>query len=152
MMARVFCDAVIGAFRSDPLVVVDLGARGEVDADLLELAPAVTVIGFEPDKVEAERLAGQPAGPWHARRILPYAIGGKTGPAILHAPKEPEGASLLAHNTALIEEFGHEGLHRTLKQVPIDAMTLDDAAAQAGHQSRLPQDRHRRRRARRAQR
>lgn len=130
-MTKVFTDRLLHAFRDAPLVVVDLGARGGLDEDLLALAPAAIAIGFEPDADEARRLAAAPAGPWKARRMVPYAIGGITGLAKLHIPAAPEAASLLAHNPAMIEAFGHTSLHKTLRAVEVEVRTLDDVAADA---------------------
>lgn len=134
-MARIqdiFSAQLLAPFRDDPLVIIDLGARGSLDADMLALAPIASVIGFEPDAEEARRLAAAPPGPWKSQKVLPYAIAGKKGPATLHAPREPEGASLLKHNEAMIEEFGHEGLHRTLRTFAIEALTLDDIKSGSG--------------------
>lgn len=130
-MSETFPKALLEVLGDDPLVVVDLGARGGFDEDLLELAPGVIAIGFEPDTEEAQRLDGEPKGPWLQRRTLPYAIAGQSGPAKLHVPREPAAASLLHHNPDMIEDFGHEGLHRTLKQIPIEALTLDDVSTEA---------------------
>jgi len=131
-MTDVFTKRLLDALSPSPLIVVDLGARGGLDEDLLALAPAVVAVGFEPDAEEARRLAGTPIGPWKERRILPYAIGGATGSAKLHIPASPEGASLLPHNPAMLEAFGHAALHRTLREVEVDVRTLDDVADEAG--------------------
>lgn len=128
----IFSDRVIAAAGVDPLVVLDLGARGAVDDDLLALAPAVSIIGFEPDPEEAARLAALPKGPWRELRILPFAIGRARGLATLHVPREPAGASLLPHNAAMIEQFGLEALHRTVKKIPIEGLSLDDLESEAG--------------------
>lgn len=106
--------------------VADLGARGGLDEDLLAIAWATHAIGFEPDAAEARRLseAGDPR--WEKVTILPYAIAGHTGPAILYVPESPQGASLLRHNAGMTEYFGYENLHVDQREVPIDAYTLDD--------------------------
>lgn len=113
------------------ITMLDLGARGGVDQDLVGLAPAVVAIGFEPDPDEAERLQRSGKGPWLELRILPFAIGGKTGLTTLYIPGNGEGASLLSHNKALIAEFGHVVLHETIRQIPVSAITLDDLAAES---------------------
>ena len=128
----IFPAAVVAAIKDDPIVLIDLGARGGLDEDLLPLASSVRSIGFEPDADEAKRLDSAAKGPWLEQRVLPYAIGGVRGPATLHVPREPEGASLRRHNEAMIELFGHEGLHRTLREFPTEVLTLDDLDSEAG--------------------
>jgi FkbM family methyltransferase len=114
------------------ITALDLGARGGVNEDIAALTPATVMIGFEPDQAESKRLQAADKGRWLELRILPYAIGGSTGPATLYVPRNPEGASLLPHNGALVDEFGHVALHHTVKQIPVAAVTLDFLASDQG--------------------
>jgi FkbM family methyltransferase len=112
-----------------PLTLVDLGARGALDEDLMPLASVTHAIGFEPDQAEAARLS-RATGPWRQMTILPYAVGGTDGPGTLHVPAANVGASLLPHNESMIEEFGHEALHRTTARIPVRTRTLDGLLAE----------------------
>lgn len=107
------------------LCVADLGARGGLDEDMLSIAWASEVIGFEPDPEEAARLskAGDPR--WHKVTVLPYAIGGTSGPAVLHVPESSLGASLLRHNATMLDAFGYDNLHVDKTEIPVTVHTLD---------------------------
>lgn len=106
--------------------VADLGARGGLDEDMLPIAWAGHAIGFEPDPDEATRLATVGDPRWRKTTILPYAVGGESGSAVLHVPESNEGASLLPHNAAMIDAYGYENLHATKKRFPVDVHTLDE--------------------------
>lgn len=105
--------------------IVDVGARGGVDEDLLTIAWACSVYGFEPEPAEAERLEKQADRRWKSVRVLPYALGAISGKGTLYLPKSVEGASLLKHNPEMVERFGHEDLHIIRKTIPVETVTLD---------------------------
>ena len=98
-------------------IVVDLGARGSADTDLLPFAWACKLIGFEPEPVEAQRLIEQGDSRWGSFVIVPRAVGPKDGWMTLHLPQSEVGASLYAHNEKMIGLFGHEGLHKTIRTI-----------------------------------
>jgi len=105
--------------------VVDIGARGGLDEEMLALSWATHVVGFEPEAEEAARLAELGDRRWRAVTILPYAVAAQEGPAVLYMPESKEGASLLRHNPAMLSQFGYDNLHRVRDEIPIDAVTLD---------------------------
>lgn len=114
-------------FEDVNLHLMDIGARGGMDADLLPAAWAINATGFEPAAEECARLNGLPSDPWRSTRYVPAAVGGSDGVATLKIPGSGEGASLLAHNPEMISRFGHVALHRTLREVPVETLTLDRA-------------------------
>lgn len=116
--------------------VLDIGARGGADEALLSIAWASRMICFEPDPVEAAQLAGRGDARWRQFKVLPFAIGGVAGRQDLHVPEDSRAASLLAHNPAMVERFGHENLHRTRKVMSVETTTLDALRAQ-GHIERV---------------
>jgi FkbM family methyltransferase len=107
------------------LVCADLGARGGLDRALDQISRWCSAIAFEPEPSEAERLSRQPDSRWRAVRVLPYAIGGVAGSGTLHLPADMAGASLLAHNSALVQRFGQTHLHIDRHEVPVETKTLD---------------------------
>lgn len=109
--------------------IADVGARGGVDPELIEIAWACTVYGFEPDPAEAERLRTAGAGAWKRLEVLPLALGAEAGSGTLHLCEAAEGASLLPHNEAMVERFGYENLHVTRRTLPVETVTLDDLRA-----------------------
>jgi len=74
----------IGAFRNDPIVIIDVGARGGFNAEWGVFADQIRLYGFEPDEGECRRLAS--AAPAHVTYI-PWALGGKSGAATLYRSK-----------------------------------------------------------------
>lgn len=128
--------ALLNAFRSSPigrilealdLQVMDIGARGGIDADFLPAAWVTNAIGFEPAPDECVRLNEAPSLPWRATRYVPVALGGFDGSATLKVPESSEGASLLNHNSGMISVFGHKVLHQTLNEISVEILTLDSA-------------------------
>lgn len=106
------------------MAAADIGARGGVDTDLLAIAPAVTVIAFEPEPDEAQRLCGSNVGSWRAVQYVNAAIGGIVGKGTLFLPPAKAGASLLRHNPIMIEAFGNESLHGSAGTIEVDVTTL----------------------------
>lgn len=123
---KVFSSAIIDAAVELDLTMIDLGARGGFDLDILSLAGGVEAIGFEPDPAEAGQLRRSIPRGWRTVRILEYAIGGRAGIAKLHIPPNPAGASILPHNQAMLDEYGYEALHKTKSTVDVAVTTLDD--------------------------
>lgn len=105
--------------------VVDIGARGGVDEDLLAIAWACSVYGFESEPAEAERMRQQVDHRWKAVHILPYAVAGRLGSGTLYLPESEQGASLIRHNPEMVDRFGFENLHIVRKEVDVPTVTLD---------------------------
>lgn len=120
-------DATLGRLiESLSPCVVDIGARGGLDEDWLPIAWATHVIGFEPEPEEAASLANVGDERWKQVTWLPLAVGGTTGPAVLHVPESKQGASLLRHNAAMVDLFGYENLHLVRNEIPVETVTLDE--------------------------
>lgn len=133
--------AVLNAFRGSPLSSViesldlhlmDIGARGGLDVDFLPAAWATNATGFEPAPDECSRLNKASRGPWRSTRYVPTALGGQDGLAALKIPGNGEGASLLPHNADMILRYGHVALHRTIREIAVDTLTLDSACRRFG--------------------
>jgi FkbM family methyltransferase len=109
--------------------LVDVGARGGLDQDLKSIAWACSAYGFEPEPVEAARLKAHPQTLWRDVDVLPCAVGGASGTATLFVPESKQGASLLRHNSALVERFGYPNLHISRDELAVETTTLDDLRA-----------------------
>src|SRR5688572_19408404 len=94
--------------------VLDIGARGGADEAMLPIAWAARMVCFEPDPAEADVLARKGDPRWRQFTVLPFAVGGVSGPQALQVPEDPEGASLLVHNPDMVERFGSPHLHTPL--------------------------------------
>ncbi len=116
--------------------LLDIGARGGVESELLPIAWASSMLCFEPEVAEAQRLTKAGDSRWRTFRVLPFAVGGITGSGVLHLPEAPEGASLLQHNAAMVERFGHPQLHRTQRTQDVSTWALDELKSQ-GHIGRV---------------
>jgi hypothetical protein len=64
---------LIGSFD---LHLIDIGARGGLDHDLLPAAWAIHATGFEPAEQECARLNQLPSDPWKSACYVPTAVGG----------------------------------------------------------------------------
>jgi FkbM family methyltransferase len=107
-----------------------------VDEDLLPLSWATEVIGFEPDPDALSRMLDSPDRRWKGVQVLPYAIGGASGDAILYVPESPQGASLLPHNNEMVDRFGYPNLHIDVEQIPVRTKSLD-ALKESGQLPRI---------------
>lgn len=83
------CGRLIG----DPLVYVDIGARGGIPSHMREFASIISVIQFEPDPEEFRKL--QLSTVATRNRLLPYAVGAHDGPSTLYLTKKRACSSLL---------------------------------------------------------
>lgn len=117
--------------RDLSIVAVDAGARGGIDPDLLPIAFAVDVLGFEPDPEAYARLSslGQPSEGWKSAHYLPAALAGTSGRRTLHVPADPEGASLLKPDPAIGARFDKLQFFTGIREVLVDCLTLDAAIA-----------------------
>lgn len=127
--SQVFSCAIINAAEQLDLTMLDAGTRDGFDGDVVSLANGMCAVGFEPEPQEAERLERSGHAAWRVVKMLACALGGKTGTATLHIPVSPIGASLLPHNEDMLEQYGYEALHKTVKTVDVPVVTLDDLVA-----------------------
>jgi FkbM family methyltransferase len=116
--------------------MLDLGARGGVDEALLSMAPASSIVCFEPDKAEFDRLVAVGDSRWKQFTVLPFAVGGVSGPQPLHVPEDPHAASLLPHDPLMAGRFGRAHLHVPRQTLTVEAWTLD-ALRREGHLDRV---------------
>jgi len=119
--------------RDLSIVAVDAGARGGIDPDLLPIAFAVDVLGFEPNPEAFGRLSSpnQPSDAWRSVRYLPAALAGAPGRRTLYVPTDPEGASLLRPDAAIGARFDKPQFFTGIREIPVECMTLDAAVASA---------------------
>lgn len=116
-----------GLIKESDLRLVDIGARGGMDTDLMPAAWATTAIGFEPEPDECQTLNLLPSKPWRKTQYVPTAIGGENGTAVLYVPPNSVAASLLPHNPAMVPLYGHPELHTIERRLNVETLTLDYA-------------------------
>jgi FkbM family methyltransferase len=123
IFSRAFSDAI----KSDPIVLADVGARGELDEPWLGLCKeAIRVIGFEPDIEECNRLNQLcPAN----QMYLPVGLWSSEGMMNIHIADAPSCSSVYPPNFELIKKY-HERHWKprvTKKVVWVNCTTLDKA-------------------------
>ncbi|MBK9241947.1 MAG: FkbM family methyltransferase [Acidobacteria bacterium] len=106
--------------------IVDLGARGGADPELLAIAWASSIYCFEPEQHAADQLARAGDSRWRQFTVIPSAVGGASGIQNLYVPEDMTGASLLRHNPAMIERFDNPSLHAVRTVLPVETCTLDE--------------------------
>jgi FkbM family methyltransferase len=105
--------------------IVDIGARGGADEELLSIAWASRVVCFEPDPSESAVLTAKGDRRWRSFTVLPFAIGGVAGRQQLYVPDDQRAASLLKHNPAMVARFGRANLHETKSTIAVETTTLN---------------------------
>lgn len=60
----------------DPIIYVDIDARGGFEPELTAIAFYTKAIGFEPAPAEYARRRVFGNGPWHGHPMLPSVVGG----------------------------------------------------------------------------
>jgi FkbM family methyltransferase len=78
-------------FADDPIIILDIGARGGFNAEWEVFGDQCRIYCFEPDEAEYKRLKA--SAPAHVTYI-PSAVGGKSGSAVLYEAKLGASTSL----------------------------------------------------------
>lgn len=121
LASPLFAERVAG----DPLVVVDVGARGELQPPWDTVSPeALRVIGFEPDREECQRLnesAGADA------RYVPAALWSGPGEVDVHVARTPSCSSVHPPNAPFLARYAppHVEPRDTLTVARYPSATLD---------------------------
>src|SRR5688572_7627555 len=104
--------------------ILDIGARGGADEEMLAIAWASRMVCLEPDQAEAKALSETGDTRWRQFTALPFAVGGVSGRQDLHVPDDLQAASLLPHNPAMAERFGRAHLCMAKETIPVQTWTL----------------------------
>lgn len=118
------------ALADNPILAVDIGARGGFEPDLLPLAFAVDGIGFEPEPEAFAALTG--SGPWRSLRHLPIAVSGTGGTRPLYVTRDRQSTSLLEPDPQAIAEFDKPQFVTVDERLSVQTMTLSAALGSAG--------------------
>lgn len=94
-------------FHKKPLSFVDIGARGGAHEVVEAFAELTSVVAFEPDKQECQRLSelSTVTDPWANFTLLPVALSDQIGEQDLHLLSAPTNHSLRAPNTHLTARY-----------------------------------------------
>src|SRR3989304_4565400 len=89
------------------LQLVEIGGRGSAFSELVSLARVADYFVSEPDRVEAERLAGRlrQDAPWRSVTVMFEAIGARCGGATLQGTHRPGMSPLLDPDPGVASRF-----------------------------------------------
>lgn len=118
-----------------PIGCMDVGARGGPPKDLLPLAAAVSIFGFEPDETECQRLNGKysvsPA-PFRSIHFFPVALSEKGGVRDLHLTRHRGASSLLTPIPEVGRQFSRSQYTTVEKKVPVETVPLGEFVEKEG--------------------
>lgn len=118
---------VYSELKKRPLGFVDIGARGGIHPLVQPLAEVTGVLGFEPDKVECQRLreVSTQRSPWAMCEFEPVALAEKTGNSVLHLLAAETNHSLRQPNNEFIDRYNMVKFQKT-GCANVDTTTLDE--------------------------
>lgn len=113
------------------LTIIDVGCRAGI-ADAWEtLGAHATVVGFDPDADECERLRANYRGPCDVK-FVPAALGATTGESPLFITQDPACSSVLEPDASLADAMPELSCIRPLRQTSVRITTLDRSGPEAG--------------------
>jgi FkbM family methyltransferase len=119
-----------------PINCLDVGARDEPVDDLLAIAGGVSIIGFEPDPGECDRLNAHftaATTAYRSVRFLPVAIGQPPGTRTLHLTAHRGASSFLAPDPRVKGRyFGTDSFFEVDRELPVEVRGLDEICAEYG--------------------
>jgi FkbM family methyltransferase len=109
--------------EGNPLVLIDVGARGGIARKWEPLKSSMKVIGFEPDGNECEQL-NETAG--NDQVYLPTALFNKRGKIKLNLTRNPACCSTFEPNYALVDRFLAAEDFEMTGSIKVNCNTLDE--------------------------
>jgi len=110
-------------FADDPIIILDIGARGGFNAEWEVFGDQCRIYCFEPDEAEYKRLKA--SAPAHVTYI-PSAVGGKSGPAVLYEAKLGASTSLYKTDMNYFGRLLNRDNGIVVAEHPVQVSTLDD--------------------------
>ncbi|MBY0371323.1 FkbM family methyltransferase [bacterium] len=106
-------------------VVLNVGARWGDNQAWWRLDPVASVVGFEADPQECERLNASSTS-LRRERYLPYALGASRGEGTLYITREPACSSLYAPDMALAKRFPQLQVIEPVETRSVSLIPLDE--------------------------
>ena len=120
--------ATLAAALDAPVRLLDVGARGGIDARWKRFHPILDVLGFEPDPEECERLNRTASQLPYRSRFLPSALGSEDREVDFNVCRWPVASSVFEPNQDFLSDFPHAAAlmevveRRRLRTEPLDAV------------------------------
>jgi FkbM family methyltransferase len=116
-----------GVFRDDPIVIVDVGARGGIGREWEALGDQIRAYAFEPDEEECRQLAG--SAPAHLTYI-PRALGRTRGRETFYQTALSDSAGLYQPRMDYLGRMLNRDNGVTVGEREIEVSSLDDVLAE----------------------
>jgi FkbM family methyltransferase len=114
-------------FRDNPIVILDIGARGGIGREWDVLGDQIRAYAFEPDEKECSRLAaGSPA----YLNYIPRALGRVRGKQTLYQTALPDSAGLYRTRMDYFDRLLNRDNGVTVGEIEVEVSTLDDVLAE----------------------
>lgn len=104
---------------------IDIGSSGQLDSKWDSLKPFISLIGFDPNGDECERMASLP-NTFLDLKYLPFAIAGETGVQKLYKTESIYCYSLLKPNTEWLNRFSFFELFKIIGSEEVKTVKLSE--------------------------
>ncbi len=122
-------EGIFPALVQEGLGVIDVGCRDGMQTIFKEVAPLISLVGFEPEPEEGKRLQREPVSTFQSASYLPYALGGVEGPRALHLCRSAGASSFYRPNRDFLNRFMDPMRFDTMTTVTVPVRTLDGLVA-----------------------
>lgn len=118
--------------HDDPLGFIDIGARGDIHELVTPLAKNVSILGFEPDPEECQRMIAQhnKAPVWKEFNLEPAGLSDSIGDKTLYRMTVPTNDSLRQVNKHFADRYNMEKF-RPKGELTVKTTTLDAVLSQS---------------------
>lgn len=113
--------------ENNPLVVVDIGARGGSMEELENLVPHIQYYGFDADEEECRRINSTHKPNFHSHCMLPFFVGKDSEELDFYIYKDPGSSSRFLPNQRYGRLFGEH--YEVVKKIKVNSKRLDDVIA-----------------------
>ena len=119
--------------KRELLYLYDVGARGGVGEEWSFCSDRLSVVMFEPDEDECQRMSNR-SHKYFDRKILPYALGDASGLASFYVTQNGQCSSLLRPNLKLLRErYRGFSKHFEIKDIAqVSLRSMDDVVVAQG--------------------
>lgn len=119
------------ALRRQRFVFVDIGARFGLPPHWEAMGSLLDVVAFEPDAVEARRLASSLRSTGALVEVVPSAVWDVAGRQTLYLTRNPGCSSLYPPKTEFLREFPDADRFDVVSRVEVETVLLDSLMADA---------------------
>jgi FkbM family methyltransferase len=117
------------AFAAEPVIILDVGARGGFNREWAVFEDQCRIFCFEPEEEEFARLSAE--APPHVKYI-PCALGGRSGPAVLYETKLTASTGLYRTDMGYFNRMLNRDNGVVVAEHHVDVQTLDDIMPKFG--------------------